>query len=174
MFILIVSWIFGREFADSTVKDLLAVPVPRFSILLAKFIVVAAWSVFLTLVIFASGLMMGLIIGLPESSLGALAQGSALVLITAGLVIPVALPFALFASIGRGYLLPVGLAVLTAVATNLVIFLGWGDLFPWAVPGLFAQGKSALSLASYSIVVVTGLAGILATYLWWRFADQNR
>ncbi len=174
LLILIVSWIFGREFADGTLKDLLAVPVQRSSILLAKFAVVAAWSVFLTAVIFISGLVMGTIIGLPGSSVGAIAKGSALVLATACLVIPVALPFALFASIGRGYLLPIALAILAVVAANLVIVLGWGEFFPWAVPGLFAEGKTALSVGSYLIVVLTGLAGIVATYLWWKYADQNR
>ena len=29
LFVLIISWVFGREFADHTVKDLLAVPVHR-------------------------------------------------------------------------------------------------------------------------------------------------
>ncbi len=174
LFILIVSWIFGREFADGTLKDLLAIPVQRSSILLAKFVVVAAWSVFLTAVIFVSGLVMGVIIGLPGSSAGAIAQGSGLVLVTACLVIPVAWPFALFASIGRGYLLPIGLAILTAGAANLVIVLGWGEFFPWAVPGLFAQGKTVLTAGSYLIVVLTALAGIYATFLWWKYADQNR
>ncbi len=174
LFILIVSWMFGREFADGTLKDLLAVPVQRASILLAKFVVVAGWSLFLTAFIFVSGLVMGMVIGLPGSSAGAIAQGSALVLVTACLVIPVALPFSLFASIGRGYLLPIGLAILAVVAANLVIVLGWGEFFPWAVPGLFAEGKTVLSIGSYLIVVLTGLAGIVATYLWWKYADQNR
>jgi hypothetical protein len=42
------------------------------------------------------------------------------------------------------------------------------------VPGLFAQGKSPLPPISFVIVVLTGLAGMLATYLWWKYADQNR
>ena len=29
LFVLIISWVFGREFADGTVKDMLAVPVRR-------------------------------------------------------------------------------------------------------------------------------------------------
>src|SRR5512136_1924119 len=61
LFILIISWTFGREFADGTLKDMLAVPVQRSSILLAKFIVVAAWSAMLTMVIFVVGLIMGAI-----------------------------------------------------------------------------------------------------------------
>jgi ABC-2 type transport system permease protein len=57
---------------------------------------------------------------------------------------------------------------------NLVVIVGWGEYFPWAVPGLYAQGKSPLTPVSYWIVCLTGLAGMLATYLWWKLADQNR
>jgi ABC-2 type transport system permease protein len=174
LFILIISWTFGREFADGTLKDMLAVPVQRSSILLAKFIVVAAWAAVLTMVIFVVGLVMGAIIQLPGGSIGVIFQNSALVLITAGLVIVVVMPFALFASMGRGYLLPIGLAVLTLMLTNIVAIVGWGEYFPWAVPGLYAQGKSFLAPISYWIVFLTGLAGMMATYLWWRYADQNR
>ena len=174
LFVLVISWVFGREFADGTLKDMLAVPVPRSSILLAKFIVVAVWSVGLSLVIFIAGLVMGALIKLPGGSQPVILQGSALVVITAGLVIAVVLPFAFFASVGRGYLLPMGVAVLALMMANLVAVLGWGEYFPWAVPGLFAQGKGALPPVSYWIVFLTGLAGMLATYLWWKYADQNR
>jgi ABC-2 type transport system permease protein len=174
LFILVISWIFGREFADGTLKDMLAVPVHRSSILLAKFIVTAAWSAGLTVVIYITGLVMGVVIKLPGGSIGVIWHGSVLVAITACLAIVTVLPFALFASVGRGYLLPVGVAVLTLMMTNLVAIAGWGEYFPWAVPGLYAQGKSALPPASYWIVLATGLAGMLATYFWWKYADQNR
>jgi ABC-2 type transport system permease protein len=174
LFILIISWVFGREFADGTLKDLLAVPVPRSSILLAKFIVVAVWSGVLTMVIFIVGLVMGAIIKLPQGSISVILQGSALVAITACLVIAVIVPFALFASAGRGYLLPMGGAVLTLIMANLVVVAGWGEYFPWAVPGLYAMGKSPLTPISYWIVFFTGLVGMIATYLWWKYADQNR
>jgi ABC-2 type transport system permease protein len=174
LFILIISWVFGREFADGTLKDMLAVPVQRSSILLAKFIVVAIWSAALTIVIFIVGLVMGAIIKLPGGSINVILQGSDLVLITACLVIAVVMPFALFASAGRGYLLPLGVAVLTLMMTNVVAIVGWGEYFPWAVPGLYVLGKSSLTPVSYWIVFLTSLAGMIGTYLWWKFADQNR
>ncbi len=174
LFVLAISWVFGREFADGTLKDMLAVPVQRSSILLAKFIVVAVWSAALTIIIFIVGLVMGAIIKLPGGSLSVILQGSTVMAITACLVIAVVLPFALFASVGRGYLLPMGVAVLTLMMANLVVIVGWGEYFPWAVPGLYAQGESSLTPISYWIVVFTGLAGMIATYLWWKYADQNR
>ncbi len=174
LFTLAISWVFGREFADGTLKDILAVPVSRLTILLAKFIVVAAWSAVLTLVILLLSLAMGALIHLPQATFSVLLQGSVLVVVTACLVLAIVLPFALFASVGRGYLLPIGVAIVSLILANLVVVLGLGEYFPWAVPGLYAQGKSALAPVSYWIVGITGLAGIAATYVWWKFADQSR
>jgi ABC-2 type transport system permease protein len=174
LFILSISWVFGREFTDSTVKDILAVPVPRSSILAAKFIVVVIWSAALTVLILMVGLLMGALINLPGGSLSVILRGGVLMMIASGMAIAVVMPFALFASMGRGYLLSIGLALLTLMMTNLVAIAGWGEYFPWAVPGLFAQAKTPLPAISYVIVFVTSAAGILATYLWWKYADQNR
>ena len=174
VFCLITCWVFGREFADGTLKDMLAVPVQRATILLAKFIVAAVWSAALAMVIFIAGLVMGALIGLPQGSPGALLQGSVLVAITACLVVVVVMPFALLASVGRGYLLPIGVAILAIIMGNVVAALGWGGYFPWAVPGLYAQGKDYLVPASFPIAILTGAAGMVGTYLWWKYADQNR
>jgi ABC-2 type transport system permease protein len=101
LLVLAISWVFGREFADGTLKDMLAVPVRRSSILLAKFIVVAIWSALLTLVIFIAGLVMGALIQFPGGTSSVILQGSGVVIITAVLTTAVIMPFALFASIGR-------------------------------------------------------------------------
>ena len=173
LMVLVISWVFGREFVDGTLKDLLAVPVSRGSILLAKFIVVVLWSGALAALIFLAGLLIGAILRLPGGSAGVLLHGSLMVLAADGLVLLVGLPFAFFASAGRGYLLPVGVAVLTLMLTNLVAIAGWGEYFPWAIAGIFAQGQTALSPVSFWIVVLTGLAGMLATYVWWKYAEQS-
>jgi ABC-2 type transport system permease protein len=83
-------------------------------------------------------------------------------------------PFAFLASVGRGYLLPVGVAVLTLIMANLLLVIGWGDYFPWGIPAIYAQGKDSLPPISYVIVILTGLAGMVVTYLWWKYADQSR
>jgi ABC-2 type transport system permease protein len=174
LLVLSLSWIFGREFVDGTVKDMLAVPVPRASILLAKFLLLMAWSVYLTAVIFIASLVMGLLLRLSGGTSAVIWQGVQLVALTGCLVMGVAMPFALFASVSRGYLLPIGMAILAVMMANLVVVLGWGEYFPWAVPMLYAQGESALTPLSFWIVLLTGLAGMISTTLWWMYADQNR
>ncbi|MBK7711180.1 MAG: ABC transporter permease [Bacteroidales bacterium] len=43
----VTSWIFGREFSDHTIKDILSLQVSRVYIVISKFIMVVLWSVIL-------------------------------------------------------------------------------------------------------------------------------
>lgn len=174
LYVMITSWVFGREFVDKTLKDMLAVPVSRSSILVAKFIVAALWSGILTAVMFGLGLLIGALIKLPDGSTDVFLQGGGTVAITACMVYAVALPFAFLASAGRGYLLPLGIAILALIMANMLAIAGWGDYFPWGIPGMFAQGGNPLPAISYAIVILTGMAGVAITYLWWKLADQSR
>ncbi len=83
------------------------------------------------------------------------------------------LPFAFFASLGRGYLLPVGALMLTMIVAQLVTAAGWAEYFPWAILGVFAQGNP-MGPASFVILALASLTGIGATLWWWHSADQNR
>ncbi len=176
VFSLVESWVFGREFVDGTLKDLLAVPVARANILLAKFLVVALWSLLLTVMLFLVSLLFGAVIGLSQGTAEVFWQGTATLAVVACLTIVNVFPFAFFASLGRGYLLPMGVTLLVIVIANFIVVAGWGNYFPWAVPALYAEltGKGNLELVSYLLVLLTGLAGMAGTYLWWRWADQNR
>src|SRR5579859_776710 len=174
LFVLVVSWVFGRELVDGTAKDWLAVPVPRVVILSAKFAVAAAWALGLAVVIFVSGLAIGVLLQLPAASAGAFERGTVVAAVAAGLTIVLALPFAFFASVGRGYLLPIGLAMLTLLVTNLAVVLGRGEYWPWTVAGLYAQGQVALGPVSFALVFIAGAVGVAATLWWWQRADQNR
>ncbi|HRV90993.1 MAG TPA: ABC transporter permease [Anaerolineae bacterium] len=178
LFSLIVSWVFGREFADYTVKDLLALPTPRSSLVLAKFIVVAVWSAVLTAMIFVIGVGVGQVVGLPPAPAGVWGPGTVVLAITAGLTIALVTPVAFFASAGRGYLPPMGAAILVVVLTQIIAAAGWGDYFPWSIPALYAGigGVQSLTLSpiSYALVGATGLVGVIATLVWWELADQPR
>ncbi len=173
-FVMAISWVFGREFTDGTLKDMLAVPVQRSSILLAKFIVTVTWCAVIAIIIFILGLLFGMLIQLPGGSTSVILHGSMVTLLTVCMVIAVVLPFSLFASVGRGYLLPMGVAVLTLITANLLMAAGWAEYFPWAIPLLYSMRASSLTAISYWIVVITSLGGMAATFMWWKYADQNR
>jgi ABC-2 type transport system permease protein len=85
---------------------------------------------------------------------------------------------ALFASMGRGYLLPLGWALGSMVLAQIAAVLGWGGYFPWSVPALVsgAMGPPAdqVGLHSYLSVLLAFAAGTTGTFIWWRSADQSR
>jgi ABC-2 type transport system permease protein len=172
LFGLIGSWVFGREYSDHTVKDLLALPTSRAAIVFAKFVVVASWSTALTAMNCLVGLGIGAAVGLPQASMQVILQGEVTVAIAACLTIALLTPIAFFASAGHGYLPPMGVALLVLFLVQVIAQAGWGEYFPWSVPALVAQGGH-LGAASYVIVILTSVAGIAGTLSWWELADQT-
>jgi ABC-2 type transport system permease protein len=173
LFSLIGSWVFGREYSDRTVKDLLALPTSRSAIVLAKFVVISGWSAALTALILSIGLAVGTAVVLPSVPAQVIVQGGVTLAITAILAIAVVTPIIFFASAGRGYLPPVGVAILAVGLAQVVGIIGYGEYFPWAIPGLYSQGEN-LGMVSYVIVILTSVAGIAGTLTWWELADQTR
>jgi ABC-2 type transport system permease protein len=178
LFAIITAWVFGREFSDHTSKDLLALPTPRGIIVGAKFVLTWVWILGLVLLMFAAGLSVGMLVDIPGWSL-ALAWSSFGSLIVTALLTCMLMPFvALFASAGRGYLPPLGWALLTVFLAQIAAVLGWGDWFPWSVPALLSgmAGPSAgpVGIHSYLLVFVAFIVGLAATFAWWRSADQAR
>jgi ABC-2 type transport system permease protein len=178
LFSIITIWVFGREFSDRTAKELLALPTGRETIVAAKFTVIVVWSFAVTLLIFGIGLVVGNLLALPGGSTKLLRTSFTNIVGEVALTIPLMSFVALLASSGRGYLPPFGWTILTLVMANLSAVLGWGDWFPWAIPGLFggAAGPRTelLGVHSYIILVTGSLIGTAATFYWWRSADQTR
>ena len=178
LFAIVTAWVFGREFSDHTVKELLALPTSRETIVAAKFTVIVAWTFAVTLFIFGLGLVVGVLVNIPGWSTDLLR--STFVDVLGSTVLNIALlPFvALLAGIGRGYLPPIGWMILIVALSQVAVLMGWGDWFPWAVPALFVgmAGPRAEQLGphSYVIVILASLLGLAATFYWWRNADQTR
>ncbi|NUT48863.1 MAG: ABC transporter permease subunit, partial [Saccharothrix sp.] len=138
VFGLVLVWLFGREFAHHTVKDLLALPTPRTAVVTAKFAVAFAWCLALAAQLAALGLVIGAVLRLPGWTTGVVLGGLVKVAVTAVLTAAVMTPVALAASAGRGYLPGFGAVLCTVFLAQIVAALGHGHLFPWSVPTLFS------------------------------------
>jgi ABC-2 type transport system permease protein len=175
-FALVTSWVFGREYSDRTVKDLLALPVSRSSIVVSKFILVAIWCVLLSFILFSFGIIIGGMVQLPGWSGEIAFQSFYIFMVTSLLTILLCTPIAFFASYGRGYLPPIGFALLTLIIAQFTGLVGLGPYFPWGVPILYATSigveSAQLGLISYIILFLTSVLGLIGTLVWWRFADQ--
>jgi ABC-2 type transport system permease protein len=173
----VMSWIFGREFSDRTIKDLLALPILREYIVLSKFIVVFVWCLLLSVVVFLLALVVGYQVDIPGYSVEMLKQGTLVFFVCSILTLLISAPVGFFATIGKGYLSPLGYVIFTMIIAQIIATTGYGQYVPWSIPalasGVDGSGVMAIEPISYVIVVVTGLAGLMATAFWWRYADQN-
>jgi ABC-2 type transport system permease protein len=172
----VASWVFGREYSDRTVTNLLALPVPRSFIVISKFMVVAIWSALLAFILLASALVVGGSVGLTGWSNGIAYNGVYAYTVTALLTILLCTPVAFFASSGRGYLPPIGFVIITLIVGQFTMALSLAQYFPWTIPGLYSVAASGggpqPGAVSYIILVLTSLIGLAATFAWWRYADQ--
>lgn len=178
IFAIVTIWSFGREFSNHTVKELLALPTSREATVTAKFVVIAVWTLALTLAMFVVSLIVGMLVSIPDWS-SELLRNSFVDVLGSTLLNMLLLPYvALLASTGRGYMPPFGFTLLTVALAQIAIVTGWGDWFPWAVPGLFsgAAGPRAelLGTHGYVIVFIASIIGLALTYYWWRSADQTK
>ena len=176
---IVAIWVFGREYSDRVIKDLLALPVSRSMIVFSKFIIAFAWSLLLLLLLYVLGILCGLIIHLDGWGRELFVQKTLTYFVSAVLTILLFPVISLITCISRGYLLPVGIAILILIATQF-IFLGLPSLtpyFPWAIPGLYSGIAGPLSpkagVISYVILGLTSLLSITGTLAWLRYADQH-
>ena len=172
----LAAYVFGREYADGTIKNLLALPIGRHRFAVAKLVVVLVWFAGLSGSFIIEGLAVGSVLGLPGYSTE-IAVSSIVDILLAGfaawLLVPVV---AWIAVLGRGYLAPLGFTIFMLVLGMVIGATGWGKWFPWSVVPLFAgvAGPPAETLApaSLTVLVVTFLAGTAALIAHIRYADN--
>jgi ABC-2 type transport system permease protein len=175
LFSFIVTWMFGREFVDGTAHYLMALPVSRGVIIAAKFALYSLWAALLALWLTAVTLALGLLMRLPGWSSSLALSGASGILRACLLTILAITPVAYVASRTRGYLAPLAFAIGLLALAQVAAILGWGAYVPWAIPAVdagIAPDQDA-SAASWLIVAVTGLVGVLATLRWWRSPDAG-
>jgi ABC-2 type transport system permease protein len=178
LFDFLAAWTFGREFSDHTVKELLALPTPRGTIVAAKFVLLAVWTQALALWIFGLGLVIGRGVDIPGGSARLDAASFGIFISVAFLNFLLVPCVAYVASLGRGFLPPMAWIFFALASAQLLQIMGWGEWYPWAVPALVGTlaGPNGGSIGAHSVimVVVACIAGLAATFAWWRSADQAR
>jgi ABC-2 type transport system permease protein len=174
---IIASWVFGREYLLGTGKDLLALPVPRHWFVVGKLAVVFVWFSALTVLFLAEGLLVGAALKLPEFSVPMAVASSSDVLL-AGLLGFLLVPVVTWlATLGKGYLAPIGFTIFMLLMGNIFGATGWGKWFPWSiVPMLAGMAGPRTDVTAGSLVVVglTFVVGFAGTLWQVRNADNTQ
>ena len=177
LFAIMISYLFGREYNEHTLKTMLTIPVSRGNFLLSKYVMFLVWILILTVVTSLSTLVFGFIAGLEGFSLKLFIDSFIQLLFANVLLFLTFSPF-VFLSLVITNMVPamVGGAGLTLV--NMLIYgQTWAPYVPWVCPYLIASGEiaeySASISLSYGIILATFAIGLIISYIYFTRTDVS-
>ena len=175
LFAIMISYLFGREYNEHTLKTMLTIPISRGKFLLSKYVMFLVWILILTAVTSISTLIFGFIAGLEGFTLKLFMDSFAQLLFANVLLFLTFSPF-VFVSLFITNMVPamVGGAGLTLV--NMLIYgQTWAPYVPWVCPYLIASGEiaeySTSITVSYAIILATFLIGLAISYIYFTRTD---
>ena len=177
IFAIIISYLFGREYNEHTLKTMLTIPISRGKFILSKYVMFLAWILILTVVTSLSTLVFGFIAGLEGFTLKLFADSFAQLLFANVLLFLTFSPF-VFLSLFITNMVPamVGGAALSLV--NLMVYgQSWAPFVPWVCPYLIASGEIAeygtSVFVSYGIILTTFIIGLAISYIYFTKKDVS-
>lgn len=175
LFSIMISYLFGREYNEHTLKTMLTIPISRGKFLASKYVMFLVWILILTVVTSLSALVFGFIAGLEGFTLKLFMDSFAQLLFANVLLFLTFSPF-VFLSLFITNMVPamVGGAGLTLV--NMLIYgQTWAPYVPWVCPYLIASGEIAeyatSPTVSYGVILVTFLVGLVISYIYFTKTD---
>lgn len=181
LFGLMVAYLFGREYAEDTLKSLLTLPVRREWVVSAKLVVLLAWSLSLSVAAWVISPPIGAAVG-AEGFSWSMLQQALVVYAKTVLLIYVTLPLtAWIAMLARGYIPPLAFAIAVMLAGFVFVnSKDYGLLFPWSIPALYAiSTRSSSSVPPFTIeswAVLGGvfILGVMLCLLHLHYADADK
>ena len=177
LFAIMISYLFGREYNEHTLKTMLTIPVSRGKFLMSKYIMFLAWILILTMVTSMSTMVFGFVAGLEGFSIKIVVDSFLQLLFANVLLFLTFSPF-VFVSLLITNMVPamVGGAGLTLV--NMLIYgQTWAPYVPWVCPYLIASGEiaeySASVTVSYGIILATFVIGLVISYIYFTRTDVS-
>ncbi len=171
------AFVFGREYAEGTAKDMLILPIHRATILAAKLAVAALWFLAMAVADYALALLVGLLIGLPGFDAALLADNARTVATLLLQVLLAGAASAWLAIVTRGYIAPIGIGVLLLLVGDLFAHTGWGPWIPWSIVLITAgaaPGAASIGTPSMAILVAFFVAAAVASYLAMERSDNTQ
>ena len=175
IFAIIISYLFGREYNEHTLKTMLTIPVSREKFLISKYIMFLVWIVILTLATTLSTAIFGFIAGLEGFTLNLFIKSLGQLLFANVLLFLTFSPF-VFISLLITNMVPAMVGGATLSLINLMVYgQNWAPFVPWVCPYLIASGEiaeySTNIIVSYGIILATFLIGLAISYIYFTKKD---
>jgi ABC-2 type transport system permease protein len=173
---MIVIYIFGREYAEGTAKNMLGLPIPRWRFAAAKLTVAAVWYALLTAFLLALKPLVAALLGLGPAASGEFAREAGQAYAAAAVVFALQPLVAWIAVASRGYLAPFGYTIATMIVANLMAHTDWARWCPWSIVavlgGMSGPQEGSVVLGSAAVLALTFALGMALLVLREARADN--
>lgn len=170
----ITAYLFHREVAEDTLKNLLTIPVSRTSLIVSKLVLLFIWILVLTLVAWGLIFLLGLIGQYEGLNAAVLLQSLKQFLLGGSLLFLLSTPTIFVTCLFKNY---VPTIIFTAVITMGNVALAnraYKALFPWSAVHVIADNGFVPEYPpeySYIAILITSIAGFVATLIYFKKVD---
>ena len=177
LYAIMISYLFGREYNEHTLKTMLTIPVSRGKFLLSKYVMFLVWILILTVVTSLSTMVLGFVAGLDGFSLKLFIDSFAQLLFANVLLFLTFSPF-VFISLFITNMVPAMVGGAGLALVNMMIYgQTWAPYVPWVCPYLIASGEiaeySASITLSYAVILATFAIGLVISYIYFTKTDVS-
>ena len=172
---IIISYLFGREYNEHTLKTILTAPTTRKMFLLSKYSMFFIWVLLITIVTTLSAVMFGFMADTTAFNITIMIDSFKEILISNMLLFLTFTPL-VFVALKITNLVPsmIGGAILTF--TNMIISSSkYAIYFPYSIPYLIASGEIAEYTTNYTIpyliIILTFITGLIISYTYFTRND---
>ncbi|MDK8182844.1 ABC transporter permease [Paenibacillus sp. UMB4589-SE434] len=170
----ITAYLFNREYAEDTLKNLLTIPVSRTNLIISKLILLLGWILVLTLEAWGLTLLLGIIGGFEGLSAAILIQSLKEYLIGAVLLFLLSTPTMLTTFLYKNYVPTIIFTAVITLGNVSVINSDFKPLYPWsAVHVITINGylPQYPPLYSFLAIGITSIVGLIATIVYFKKVD---
>ena len=177
LYAIMISYLFGREYNEHTLKTMLTIPVSRGKFLLSKYVMFLVWILILTVVTTLSTMVFGFVAGLDGFSLKLFIDSFAQLLFANVLLFLTFSPF-VFISLFITNMVPAMVGGAGLALVNMLIYgQTWAPYVPWVCPYLIASGEiaeySGSVTLSYAVILATFAIGLVISYIYFTKTDVS-
>ena len=175
LFTIIMSYLFGREYNEHTLKTMLTAPTSRKMFLLSKYAMFLIWILIISMVTTLSAVVFGFMAGTTAFSITVVTDSFMQILLSNMLLFLAFTPL-VFVTLKITNLVPAMIGGAALTFTNMIISSSkYGIYFPYSIPYLIASGEileyTTDCRIPYIIIIATFLIGLTLSYTYFTRND---
>ena len=160
LFAIVVSYIFGREYTEHTLKTMMTIPISRGKFILGKYLMFFIWTFIITTITFTGTVLAAYFGGISDITLSAGLNSYKEMLISVFLLCLSFSPFVFLSLVMPNMVFSMVTGAIFSIINLFVYSTKYTPYIPWCSPYLIGSNE----ISNYSCSTATSLAIILATF----------